>query len=803
MKKATTHILMIIATLIIILTLFVSCNRTTQTVKTFTVSFVVNGGSNVSSVTTAKIDTEPVTYRNNFSFDGWYDNPDFNGNRISFPYNVTSDITLYAKWVNQSSPITNFKVNFVTNGGSEVSQMTVSSIQSEPITTREDYDFMGWYDNTDFNGNRISFPYTVTANITLYAKWQPVETQKWIQTTLSDYETLLNEDGTTNIIRYNGNDEHIILPPVDNITFEKSFLNQETPTIKSICIPSEITEVDSVWFAYVETLEEITINENHTTLSAYNGILFSKDGTTLIAYPLGKTDTTYTVPSTVKTVGTSAFNSNEIIEHIVVSEGVEKLDSLCFAGMTNLKTISLPNTLKETGSSCLTYNPLLEEVIFPASVTKCGYTTFNTSCNSLKRVTAPACMRLSNLPNLEYIKINSGTDIPAGAYSNCPSLKTVIIDCDIQSIGTQYGSGVFQNCTSLQSITLPNSVSIVGAASFSGCTKLDTINIPKEVKTIGSNAFKDCTALKSLILPEGLTSVGKSAFDNSGIEELYVPSSVTKFCTFDNVSYIKTLHCPAHILKNLYSSLTNYEKSPIQNLTVISGNIPATSGSTNSDLSSIHTLVIEKDVTSIDEHAFSGCHALKQITNLSGLEWSPLEIKGVSYKPHMAEYRTSKNTAFKGVITNESNGFVKYAYMDTIEVIVCDRSITSLSASDFSGYTSIGAFAFINCTKLTSVVIPSNIKSIGMNSFRWCDKLTNLVIENGVESIDTYAFSATNSLLNVTIPNSVTVIGMYAFTHSDLPALTINVKGYSSKPNGWHNEWYQKTSTAITINWNI
>jgi len=65
-----------------------------------------------------------------------------------------------------------YTVTFVTNGGSSVAALTeVTSIPSEPSTSRPGYDFDGWFTASNFSGSRITFPYTVTGDITLYAKW--------------------------------------------------------------------------------------------------------------------------------------------------------------------------------------------------------------------------------------------------------------------------------------------------------------------------------------------------------------------------------------------------------------------------------------------------------------------------------------------------------------------------------------------------------------------------------------------------------------------------------------------------------
>ena len=75
--------------------------------------------------------------------------------------------------------------------------------------------------------------------------------------------------------------------------------------------------------------------------------------------------------------------------------------------------------------------------------------------------------------------------------------------------------------------------------------------------------------------------------------------------------------------------------------------------------------------------------------------------------------------------------------------------------------TSIGDFAFLYCSGLTSVTIPNSVTSIGQSAFSGCSGLTSVTIPNSVTSIGRSAFGECSGLTSVTIPNSVTSIGEY------------------------------------------
>lgn len=92
-----------------------------------------------------------------------------------------------------------------------------------------------------------------------------------------------------------------------------------------------------------------------------------------------------------------------------------------------------------------------------------------------------------------------------------------------------------------------------------------------------------------------------------------------------------------------------------------------------------------------------------------------------------------------------------------------DGSLTTVTAEDLQGVTSISNGAFQNCDNLTSIVIPNSVTSIGEHAFNNCDNLTSITIPNSITRIGTNVFYFCISLTGITIPNSVTSIGDGAF----------------------------------------
>ena len=137
-----------------------------------TVTFEANGGSTVEPKTVisgVEIGTLPVSTKAGFVLDGWYLDATF-VTKVSSLYKVSKDVTLYAKWISATEKLT---VIFKTNGGSTVAAQSVNAgekIETSPVTTKTDYEFSGWYSDSALT-QAVSFPFTVTSNCTLYAKW--------------------------------------------------------------------------------------------------------------------------------------------------------------------------------------------------------------------------------------------------------------------------------------------------------------------------------------------------------------------------------------------------------------------------------------------------------------------------------------------------------------------------------------------------------------------------------------------------------------------------------------------------------
>ena len=208
-----------------------------------------------------------------------------------------------------------------------------------------------------------------------------------------------------------------------------------------------------------------------------------------------------------------------------------------------------------------------------------------------------------------------------------------------------------------------------------------------------------------------------------------------------------------------------------------------------------------KKVTSIGNYVFENCIGLESITIPENI--TNIEHMAFHYCTNLESINVDVNnniySSIDGVLFNKEQDkiiFFPYNKSDSYEIpdsvtsignwafkncssltnITIPNSVTSIGERAFSecanftsitipdSVTSIGEGAFSSCS-LTSITIPDSVTSISNETFSNCYKLTDIIIPNSVTSIGNRAFYACDNLTNITIPNSVTSIGFGAFRY--------------------------------------
>ncbi len=224
--------------------------------------------------------------------------------------------------------------------------------------------------------------------------------------------------------------------------------------IVTLKIPAGITYIEKGAFEKCDSLTKFIVAFGNKAYCTRDGVLFSKDITTLICYPLAKTDKTFAVPDGVKEVDMLAFAHSPHLEEITVADGVESLDDQAFYQCTALKKIVFGLGLQTIGVETFAYCSALESITIPNSVQSVGTAAFM-ECSKLSKVT-----------------IGSGlTALNGTLFLNCHALTSAEIPSNITSIG----GSAFSGCSALESIAISKSVDKIGAYAFLNCDKLNTV----------------------------------------------------------------------------------------------------------------------------------------------------------------------------------------------------------------------------------------------------------------------------------------------------------------------------------------
>lgn len=147
--------------------------------QNFTVTFETNGGSDVAALETSRIEESPVTTLENNTFAGWYTDANCSDeSKIAFPYDVTRNITLYAKWTAEMYTIT-YDANGA-DGGSVPERVLVEKGGSFTVSAntgnlvKNGYAFTNWSTSADGTSGQtypVGYNLTPSGNLTLYAQW--------------------------------------------------------------------------------------------------------------------------------------------------------------------------------------------------------------------------------------------------------------------------------------------------------------------------------------------------------------------------------------------------------------------------------------------------------------------------------------------------------------------------------------------------------------------------------------------------------------------------------------------------------
>ena len=153
-------------------------------------------------------------------------------------------------------------------------------------------------------------------------------------------------------------------------------------SLTSVTIGNSVTSIGNEAFFGCRKLTEINVESANTNYTSENGILFNKDKTTIVCYPAGKTETTYTIPNSVTSIGGSAFSGCSGLTSVTIGNSVTSIGSSAFYNCRGLTSVTIPNSVTSIGSDAFSSCSGLTSVTIPNSVTSIGSEAFS-GCSGL------------------------------------------------------------------------------------------------------------------------------------------------------------------------------------------------------------------------------------------------------------------------------------------------------------------------------------------------------------------------------------------------------------------------------------
>ncbi|MBD8940419.1 MAG: hypothetical protein EGR73_09000 [Lachnospiraceae bacterium] len=505
----------------------------------------------------------------------------------------------------------------------------------------------------------------------------------------------------------------------------------ECGSLQRIDLPKKLESVNATAFLKDMSLVTVTVADGNTNFTSDGEGLYGnvENQPTLIYYATGRSGS-YQMSEDAISVGELAFAYSRL-STIELSENLETLHKSAFA-YSRLARITLPDKLKVVNDEAFVQCSSLREVKLGKNTEKIGDGAF-AWCTSLEEM-IPA-------------KENMLTSIGGEAFRSCVKLENLeFVEKKCVTIDT----GAFYECLMLKEVTLPASIRTIGKYAFCGCYGLETVIFEDGIQLtqLEDWVFNGCESIKNITLPEGLEKIGANCFMVTGLEYIYIPSTV------EEIGYGAFGHClsmqkievsegnPVYYTENdvLFERKTDEETEKtslvlhtypagLEGAYHISDEVDEVADWAFYAAQKLTDIQFGENIIKIRDHAFGLCHGLKKVSFNEKLET-------------IGESSFEDCQGLQTVICNKN-----LQKIGERSFFVC-MSLENLSLNE--GLLELGNSAFNSCYALEEIKLPDSLQTIGTECFSQCRSLKKMEISKGVLSIGMYAFSYDSELTEIT-----------------------------------------------------
>ncbi len=165
----------------------------------------------------------------------------------------------------------------------------------------------------------------------------------------------------------------------------------EDNELTEVALPDSLETIGQTAFYHCLNLMSFSVSKKCKGFSVKDGVLFTKDGTELVQYPIGNTRRDYTVPDGVKTLRTGSFYKAKELVSVSLPDSLEEIGQFAFEHCFLLRSVQMPKTLREFGWSAFNSCSMLGSIVVPEGVRIIYDNTFN-GCSLLRSVTLPSTL---------------------------------------------------------------------------------------------------------------------------------------------------------------------------------------------------------------------------------------------------------------------------------------------------------------------------------------------------------------------------------------------------------------------------